>query len=225
MPRYRVEFSKEGPARFLSHLDLVRTTERALRRADLPLAFSRGFHPHPLVQFAFPLPVGAAGEREYFDVELEKNIDLKELSRALSKVFPEGMRVKSVREVPAGAPSLQGEIEKAVYRAEAVCREPLPAEELREKIRRFLDLGVLAVQKEKKGRKVTKNIRPGIFRLEGSVREGRLVLEMELENSSRNFIRPEEVVEAFLEETKIQVAEDTLEFTRTALLFGGKVEP
>lgn len=222
MPRYRVEFSKEGPARFLSHLDLVRTTERALRRADLPLAFSRGFHPHPLVQFAFPLPVGTAGEREYFDVELEKNISLKELFQRLRPAFPEGIRIKGVEPVPEGALSLEAEIKRAGYRAEVELAGALPAGELQEAIRRFLDLEVLEVQKSKKGRVKTENIRPGIYALRGTAEEGKLVLEMELRAGGEGFVRPEEVVSLFFEKAEIPVHRDTLELTRTALIFRGE---
>jgi hypothetical protein len=67
-------YEKVGPARFISHLDLLRTFGRAARRAGLPLAFTQGFNPHPKITFAAPLAVGISGEAERkkicVDVEL-----------------------------------------------------------------------------------------------------------------------------------------------------------
>ncbi|NLC39201.1 MAG: DUF2344 domain-containing protein, partial [Clostridia bacterium] len=64
----RLEYSRCGTARFLSHLEMLRLFERSFRRASLPLAFSRGFNPHPKISFGPPLPVGVSGRREYLDV-------------------------------------------------------------------------------------------------------------------------------------------------------------
>ncbi|HBC91420.1 MAG TPA: hypothetical protein DCZ10_00560, partial [Pelotomaculum sp.] len=69
MPVYRMMYAKEGPARYISHLDLLRTFERAARRAGLPIAFTGGFNPHPKIAFAAPLAVGTAGGAEDADLE------------------------------------------------------------------------------------------------------------------------------------------------------------
>ena len=79
-----LQYSKGEEARFLSHLDLMRAMERALRRARLPLAFSEGYNPHPRVAYASALAVGVTSEGEYLDLELEEDLSAQEVVDALS---------------------------------------------------------------------------------------------------------------------------------------------
>ena len=69
--RLRLRFTKEGKIRFTSHRDVARMWERALRRSRLPLAYSQGFVPHPLVSFGLALPTGCESKGEYLDLRLE----------------------------------------------------------------------------------------------------------------------------------------------------------
>ncbi len=219
MPRYRVQFSKEGPARFLSHLDLVRTTERALRRARLPLAFSQGFNPHPRFSFAAPLPVGVAGEQEYLDIELEKNISPKEIISRLNMVFPEGIRVKEARPVSDRAPSLMATLKKARYEVEMELSGPLTNSALQGCLDSFLALSAVEAATKKKDRQKTKDIRPGIYRLQGKVEQKKVVLEMELQAGSSGNVRPEEVCRGLLEKCGLPVLLQTCRIKRTGLFF------
>ena len=97
MAVYRMMYAKVGPARFISHLDLLRTFGRAARRAGLPLAFTQGFNPHPKITFAAPLAVGIAGEAEFADLELTRKIPAPVVARALTGALPEGLSVLEVR--------------------------------------------------------------------------------------------------------------------------------
>ena len=72
--RLAVVFTKEAPVRFVSHLDVQRLFQRAFRRAKLPLAYSQGFNPHPLVSFATALSVGMTSRGEYLDVTLAEEL-------------------------------------------------------------------------------------------------------------------------------------------------------
>lgn len=89
--RYCVEFAKDGPARFLSHLDLQAGLERTLRRARLPLAFSRGFHPRPRLQFEDALPLGWSSDRERLWVDLTTSYPSSEALRRLRAAAPAGV--------------------------------------------------------------------------------------------------------------------------------------
>ncbi|MEW6423591.1 MAG: TIGR03936 family radical SAM-associated protein [Bacillota bacterium] len=219
MPRYRVQFSKDGPARFLSHLDLVRTFERAVRRAGLPVAFSQGFNPHPRFSFAAPLPVGVAGEQEYLDIELEQNISPKEIFFRLSGVSPAGLQIKEVRPLEDNSPSLMAALEKAGYEVEAELSEAVTNAALQKNIRSFLALEVVNAAKKKKGELKTRNIRPGIYRLRGKAEEKRVVLEMELQAGSAGYVRPEEVWQSFVEKYRLPVLPETIKVKRTELFF------
>lgn len=90
----RIEYKKYGPLVFISHLDLIRTWERIIRRSKLPVVFTEGFHPKPKFSFVPPLPVGFEGERELLDVKIKEMCpDIKEI---INKVVPYGILVNNV---------------------------------------------------------------------------------------------------------------------------------
>ncbi len=94
----RVVFSKTGRARFISHLDLVRTMTRVVRRAEIPLWYTEGFNRHPYLTFAAPLSLGFEGLRESMDLRLEEEMPYDELVARLNAALPEGFEVISAAE-------------------------------------------------------------------------------------------------------------------------------
>lgn len=90
--RYCVEFSKDGPARFVSHLDLQASMDRALRRARLPLAFSRGYHPRPRMRFEEALPLGWTSDCERLWVDFHQPFPSREALVRLRREAPPGLR-------------------------------------------------------------------------------------------------------------------------------------
>jgi radical SAM-linked protein len=113
--RLRITYSKNGPARYVAHLDLMRTWERALRRAKLPLAYSQGFSPHARIAMAAPLPVGTLGEREQMDVLFSEGVELREAHDRLAAALPDGLAVVAIEEVGERLPSLQSSVRGAHY--------------------------------------------------------------------------------------------------------------
>ncbi len=138
--RVRVEFSKTGKLRYLSHFELVAAIFRALRRADIPLAYSEGFHPSPKAAFGPALGVGIAGLREYFDMEIKALFDIDYLITEVNAVLPEGLRLR------AGA--VKGERESSLssfisrYEYEIVCPDSSV-------LSRFLEKQNFIVKREK----------------------------------------------------------------------------
>ncbi|HQM62215.1 MAG TPA: TIGR03960 family B12-binding radical SAM protein [Acidobacteriota bacterium] len=104
--RYRITFTKLGPAAWLSHLDLVRTMQRILRRSGLPLSYTQGFHPRPQVSFGPALGVGVGGERELADVWLGAACDGESALAALNAVSIEGVAFVGMEALPEDAPSI-----------------------------------------------------------------------------------------------------------------------
>lgn len=84
-------FRKEGRAVYISHLDLLRTFQRVFLREGLVLRHSQGFHPHPLMSFALPLPVGQASDCEILDFEVDGALDCAALPENLNRFMPEGI--------------------------------------------------------------------------------------------------------------------------------------
>ena len=91
--RIRIKFRKNGVMRFVGHLDIMRYFQKAMRRADIDIAYSEGFSPHQIMSFAAPLGVGITSDGEYLDIEV-KSTDSTEVSlRALNAVLADGMEV------------------------------------------------------------------------------------------------------------------------------------
>ena len=88
---YRLWYEKNGPAAFLSQLEIQTVFERAFRRARLPLSFSAGFHPMPKLSFGMALPVGVSSRAEWINVFLREDVEPEELVRRMGPVMPEGL--------------------------------------------------------------------------------------------------------------------------------------
>lgn len=117
--RIRVQFSKTGTLRYLSHRETITAFIRAVRRADIPVAYSQGFHPSPRLSFGPPLNVGVAGLKEYFDMELLAGSPITGLRSALNQELPWGLKVNAAMPVPRSEPSLQSFISR--YEYEIIC--------------------------------------------------------------------------------------------------------
>jgi len=113
----RVRYAKRGRLVALSHLELMHTLLRAVRRASLPVAFSQGFHPKPKVSFGPALPVGVESLCEYLDLELLGPTDPREVGERLARQLPEGLTVLSAEPLSARAQSISEGQRAAHFRA------------------------------------------------------------------------------------------------------------
>jgi radical SAM family uncharacterized protein/radical SAM-linked protein len=104
--RVRSCFSKTGMLRYLSHLELIAAMTKALKRAGVPVDYTKGFHPNPEVSFGPPLGVGVAGIEEYFDMEVFAPFDVQLYRTLLNSSLPDGIRISRMFVIPAAAPSL-----------------------------------------------------------------------------------------------------------------------
>ncbi len=141
--RVTIVFSREKPLRFLSHLDMMRLWERALRRAGLPLRYSQGYHPHPRLSLALPLAVGMTAEAEWMEVEFLSPVPTETVRERLSPQLPAGLSLQDILETPSGAPSLPARVRGSEI--EVVLPQPPPYEEVRERVRRFLEAEAVPV--------------------------------------------------------------------------------
>ena len=92
----RVKFSKKGNLMYISHLDLAKTMQRIMVRADIDIWYSEGFNPQPKIVFAVPLPVGVESDCELLDIRINSPMELWEIKSRLQKNFPEEMQVLDV---------------------------------------------------------------------------------------------------------------------------------
>lgn len=131
-----MRYARRGPVRFLSHLDLIRAVERAVRRTSLQTAFTEGFHPRLRLAFASALPVGAESEAEWLDLDLraESPASAADVMAALNAALPPGLEVLAAREVIFPCKNLGGIIGLSVWRLEGPVYDAAQAE------RRWRDL-------------------------------------------------------------------------------------
>jgi radical SAM-linked protein len=120
MQRLRLKFSRGEELKFLSHLDLMRLWERALRRAGLPLAYSEGFSPHPQIALAAPLSVGVTSQAELMDVLLSRWVPPQSFMAQVSEQLPCGVDLLEAWPVGPKAPSLQSQVRFIEYKVEVV---------------------------------------------------------------------------------------------------------
>lgn len=198
MFRYRLTFRKEGPARWIGHLDLSRAFERAFRRAGLPLCYSEGFNPRPRLIFASPLPLGIIGLRELVDVYLRIPVSPEAFKTRLSSVLPEGIELEAVRRVPREAPVLVAAVDRATYLVEGEVGSETTQAAVDSAVRAVLEAGEIRSIRRGKGSTKERDIRPGIISLDARCGSGRLAATMTLRAGQQVNIRPEEVVEALL---------------------------
>ena len=118
MQRLRLRFGRGEEAKFLSHLDLMRLWERALRRCGLPLAYSEGFTPHPRIALASPLSVGVTSEAEIMDVFLSRWIAPNSFISQVRQQLPHGIELMEAWLAGLNVPSLQSQVRFAEYRVE-----------------------------------------------------------------------------------------------------------
>jgi radical SAM-linked protein len=116
--KLRIRYAKRGRLRFASHRDLARALERALRRAQVPMAFSAGFTPHPKISYLGAAPTGAASEAEYLEIGLAERRDPEEVRAALDAALPADVAVLECVEAAEGTGSLADRIDAAAWRIE-----------------------------------------------------------------------------------------------------------
>lgn len=211
--RIRVTFAKVGATRYVAHLDLMRTWERAIRRARLPLAYTQGFSPHARLALAAPLPVGVAGHRELLDLWLSERRDPTELVQALRAALPSGLEVIAAEEVPEALPSLQSGLHSGTYE---VRFEPgaLDADWLRERIDWLLAQESLEWEEERGDKTRRYDLRATVLALDLREEADALVLHMDLSLEAGRTGRPQQVLRA------LDVQAEPLDIARTAIRLG-----
>ena len=120
MYRLRVRFSRGEEIKFISHLDIMRLWERAFRRAQITLAYSEGFSPHPRISLAAPLAVGVTSQAELMDVFLVRQATPHWFASVVTHQLPVGMEILGVYQIALTVPSLQSQVRYAEYQVELV---------------------------------------------------------------------------------------------------------
>lgn len=188
--RLWIRFEKQKELRFLSHLDLMRTWQRAIRRARLPVAYSQGFNPQQRLSFASALPVGVASVAEYAEIYFRETIGEKDILR-LEKALPMGLAILSFREVPPGAPSLMSMVGAEKWICPLGKHDP---DIIEKNISRVLESPSLLCERAGKKGSRTVDIRPYIIGLAVVRGAGQEAVEMFIRAGSAGSAKPREIL-------------------------------
>lgn len=189
--KIRIKFSKNGPIKFIGHLDVMRYFQKAIRRAEIDVAYSQGFSPHQIMSFAQPLGVGVESNGEYVDIELNSLISTLDIKERLNTVMNEGIHIESVKQLPENAMNAMASVKASLYEIRikegynlgtdffAKCENLANEEE------------ILIIKKTKKN-ELKIDIKPAIFKL--SIQSNVLVIM--LDSSSSGNVKPNLFLEA-----------------------------
>jgi radical SAM-linked protein len=195
--RLRITFGKTGAMKYIGHLDLAKTWERILRRAQIDLAYTQGFNARPKMQLAAPLPLGMTSGCELMDVWLaggeaetapvHREADLAALAGRLTAVSPPGLPILQITAVPLRSPALQMLAERAVYH---ITLSPIDFGDLQQRIDALMaQPTILRTRKDK-----PYNLKPLINRLSVDT-QGALIADLVVTPQGAAG-RPDEVIAA-----------------------------
>jgi radical SAM-linked protein len=182
---YRLRFAKEGTARFLSHHDLLRALERALRRSNLPLRMTEGFNPHPRLSLPTALGIGVESRAEVAEIELDQWMSPREVQRRLAPELPAGTSLDIVELVSRRD---RARIASVTYEL-ALPADRLPAPEALSAV-----LAKREIPVERRTDKWCKVVDIRKYLVELRVADGRLCARIRVTDTGT--ARPEEVLEA-----------------------------
>lgn len=195
MQRLRLKFGRGEELKFLSHLDLMRLWERALRRAGLPLAYSEGFTPHPQIALAAPLLVGVTSDAELMDVSLSRWISPQSFQAQIEKQLPRGISLLDVWPVGPNIPSLQSQVRFVEYRVEVETEKG--CQEVETALKSFLSMKELQWHHHRDTGDRYYDLRVLVDDLRlTDFRDSLCVLEMRLRCDEKGAGRPEQVTKA-----------------------------
>ena len=178
--RLRVTFCKQGRLALLSHLELARALERAVRRAGLPFAVSQGFSPHMKIAFGAALPVGVGGTRELFDLQMMRYVSPERALEALQAASVPDLMVKACEYIDPHAPAASAAFPIGTYRALLSCAPAqLPVPE-----------GISVIRKKKEKTLVVTEFLVGDMELSGAT------LTFSLESKPTGSLRPDVLLAA-----------------------------
>lgn len=161
MQRIRLRYTKRGRLRFTSHRDFQRAFERALRRAEVPMAYSAGFTPHPKVSYANAAPTGTGSEAEYLEIALTASRDPERLRVLLDESMPAGLDI--VEAVEARTPGLADRLTASVWELRLDGVAPADADRA---VAAFNGAGTVEVQRLTKNGMRTFDARPAVVNLQ-----------------------------------------------------------
>jgi len=215
--RLRIAYTKVEDARYIAHLDLTRVFERAVRRAGIAMSYTEGFNPRPKISFGFALAVGTEGEREYVDIDIQRELDLGEVLGRIQEHLPPGIRLLQGGTLTQGAKPLMAVLNAASYRIRILMALPILPERLQEAVSLWLAREHVTYSRYTKKGPTEKDIRPWVKQLAGEIHGDEIIFELEVEMGNAGSVRPEEVLASLRELENLPLDLEELHVRRTGV--------
>jgi radical SAM-linked protein len=200
MPKYLLLFEKGESVRWLGHLDILRTFERAIRRAGLPIAFSQGFNPRERLAFASALSTGVTGAAERATLELTEPQQTDQIVAQLNAALPPGLRITQCEPLTdEEARSTLNRWDRAEYTVVCDCPAQTRHEDATGAVIALLARPQIPIEREREGKTKAVDLRPYLYALNvepDSLTAERLTLRMAVGQGENGTARPQEVVAA-----------------------------
>lgn len=209
LTKVRLIFEKQGRARFISHLDLLRCMQRAFKRAQIPIWYSQGYNPRAYIMFPLALSLGICSRCEVMDIDLTEELAPEEIIVRMNWVLPEGIRI-----LRAAEPVMKHtEIAFAQYSVQM--SGTLPSQMLQSKFMDFMNLEKIEIEKLSKKKVLNRiDIKPGITVLNMNSGENILSLDFRLPAGTQENLNINVVIEAFEREMQIELENICIERTK-----------
>jgi len=224
--KIRVRFLRKDEVKYISHLDLMKFFERAIRRAGLPIAYSQGFNPHPQMVFGLPLSVGVTSEAEYADFELAEDISPEEFAKRLNMQIPEGLKIVEAKQL-AAKDNIMKSICAASYEILCTLNTEMSVADIKKKIKNFMSESEVLVKKEGKKGEREVNVRPMVHALEvkelGPDKSDIIWLDFMADAGSSSNLKPELLVSALSQVWGIDIKLQKVHRTGLFVSKGGKI--
>lgn len=213
----RAIFEKSGRAVFISHLDLLRTMQRAIKRSKIPVWYSQGFNPHIYLNFPLALSLGVTSRTEFMDFAVTEVCDKDSLVERLNASMPEGLRILSIHE-----PVFENkEIGFAEYSIEFMSE--FTPDEMLEKLEKMMAMDSIEVDKRSKSKGTVKiDIKPHLDILGTEISESSLKVYIKLPAGLALNINSNVFIDAFSSLSKINFTQICTERTKILCTNGEK---
>ena len=209
MVRYLIKYTKESELKFVSHLDLMRTIQRVIRRADLPMEYSKGFNPHMAMSIAQPLSVGVYSDAEYMDIVLVEELNEDEIINRLNEKTASGIRFLEARKVvnkegEKKLPQSMALIDAARFTIKMVCADANIVEEKMKALEKENQWNT--IKKSKKGEKEV-NLRTMIKEMKYWINNDEFILNILISSGSREHLSPD-LVASYIKSNIPEILDD-----------------
>ena len=207
--RYVIKFTKESEIKFISHLDLMRTLQRVIRRANLPMEYSKGFNPHMAMSIAQPLSVGVYSDAEYMDIVLVEELNEEEIINRLNEKTASGIKFLTAKKVitkegEKKVPQTMALVDAARFTVKILCEDAKVVEEKMKELENKPEW--TTIKKSKKGEKEV-NLRTMIKEMKYWINDNELILNILVSSGSREHLSPD-LVASYIKNNIEEIVED-----------------